>query len=87
MKNELISRQLIAGVIICMAVLALLSYLLPATLAAYFFPGLARLSAVETVPSQELGHVRPAFTAAALLSDRPDPFGRPAEKSSPKKTT
>ena len=54
MKNELLARQLIAGAIICMIVLALLSYLLPATLAAYMFPGLSRVSAVEAVEMQWL---------------------------------
>ncbi len=44
MKNDLLARQIIAGAIICMVVLALLSYLLPATLAAYMFPGFSGVS-------------------------------------------
>ncbi len=44
MKKDLPARQIIAGAIICMVVLAALSYLLPATLAAYMFPGFSGVS-------------------------------------------
>ncbi len=70
MKNELLSRQVITGVIICMVVLALLSYLLPATLAAYFFPGLSRISAVETGARQQLVLARPAVYATVPSDKR-----------------
>lgn len=41
------ARPILAGVIVAMVVLAALSYLLPGTLSAYLFPGIARVSAVE----------------------------------------
>lgn len=47
MKPNHRSSPVIAWVVFLMLVLAVLSYLLPGTLAAYMFPGIARISAVE----------------------------------------
>ncbi|MCP5081617.1 MAG: sorbosone dehydrogenase family protein [Alphaproteobacteria bacterium] len=47
MKPDQKARSVIGAVIVGMMVLALLSYVLPGTLAAYLFPGIARVSAVE----------------------------------------
>ena len=70
MKNDRLSRQLIAAVIVCMAVLALLSYFLPATLAAYMFPGISGISAVEPGKRQQLTLAPPGFALATVSTDR-----------------
>ena len=54
MKAEQKSRSLLGAVIVAMIVLAILSYVLPGTLAAYLFPGISRMSAVETGKPAEI---------------------------------
>jgi len=41
------ARPILAGVIVIMVVLAVLSYVLPGTLSAYLFPGISNVGAAQ----------------------------------------
>lgn len=47
MKPETKARSILAAVIIATMILAVVSYLLPGTLAAYMFPGISKVNAGE----------------------------------------